>query len=142
MAASVRGATGLLGINAEYIAGATDSSIVYDSSDYDETNHSSQVGMAATPVTGASAGAAEFGLGGAAESYLMGIIDRVEADSTCSIQYKGGMSCAYDTGHAPAVGGQLTANGSGAVRAPGAVTGRGVVLSLDTTNHIAYFILF
>ncbi len=135
---SVRVATGIVGTNPEYLAAATDSSIVYDTSDYDETNHSAQIGMAATFVSGATAGAAEAGLGGS-EAVFVGIIDRVEGDGTCSLQVKGGMSCAYNTGSAPTVGGSITADGAGKVRAPSAATGRGIVASLDTTNHIAYF---
>ncbi len=135
---SVRAATGIVGTNPEYLGAATDSSIVYDTSNYDETNHSAQIGMAATFVSGAAVGAAEAGLG-AAEAVFAGVIDRVEGDGTCALQVKGGMSCAYNTTYAPVVGGSITADGTGKVRAPSAATGRGVVVSLDTVNHIAYF---
>jgi hypothetical protein len=114
-----------------------DTSIVYDASYYDGTNHSAQYGMLVALVSDSTVGLGSSG------NYPIGKLVKIEPN-TCTVEVAGTIEVPYASGYAPTVGLGVTVDGAGnalAGASPRAATERGIVLALDTTNLLAYVLL-
>ncbi len=109
-----------------------DNTIVQDTSHYDMGNGSTQTGMVVAMVSDATVGL------GASGDFPLGKLVKVET-TKCTVQYRGTMQLPYLVGSVPTIGRGITIDGAGnAQQAAGGARGaveRGIVLSLDTTNH-------
>ncbi len=126
---------GILTLTLEY-----DTSIVYDASYYDGTNHSAQVGDLVALVSDSTAGLGSSG------NYPLGKLIKVEPNA-CTVEIGGVVSVPYVSTNAnpPLVGRGIQVDGAGNAITPAGgarlATERGTVLSLNSTTQTCYVFL-
>lgn len=136
--ADVRAAAGFDEVEPLVLTFTYDGTIVWNSSRYDLSQGSAQVGKAVSLV-----GASQVGLG-VTTGYVLGKVIKVERDIV-TVQVAGVVSLPYLGGSIPTIGRGITLDGAGnAQQAAGgtrAATERGIVLFNDTVNLITYVYL-
>jgi hypothetical protein len=132
---------GILLLTFEY-----DGTIVYDASYYDGAYHNSLLNNAAQGVLVELVSDSTVGLGTDAH-YPIGKLIKVEPNA-CTVEVAGTIVVPYNASNSsvvPLVGRGIQVDGYGYAKTPtgGArlATERGIVLSVDSTNHLAYVLL-